>query len=65
MGGGKKMTRAILRTSRTDYREWRWETVPSRIEPIRLEGFVQFYPGLGCTCEETVLHIREASGVMQ
>ena len=31
----KKVTRAILRTSRTDHREWRWKTVPSRIEPIR------------------------------
>ena len=29
------MTSAILRISRTDHREWRWETVPSRIEPIR------------------------------
>ena len=31
----KKMTSAVLRTSRTDHREWRWETVPSRIKPIR------------------------------
>ena len=23
-----------LRTYRTDYRQWRWETVPSRIEPV-------------------------------
>ena len=29
------MTGAILRTSRTDDREWRWETVPSRIVPVR------------------------------
>ena len=32
MGGGKKMTRVILRISRTDYREWRWKTVPARID---------------------------------
>ena len=33
-GGGKKMTRVILRISRTDYREWRWKTVPARIVPV-------------------------------
>ena len=31
----KKMTRVILRISRTDYREWRWKTVPTRIVPVR------------------------------
>ena len=31
----KKMTRAMLRTSRTDHREWRWKTVPSRIVLVR------------------------------
>ena len=25
------MTRVILRISRTDHREWRWKTVPTRI----------------------------------
>ena len=30
----KKMTRAKLRTARTDHREQRWEMVPSRIEPV-------------------------------
>ena len=27
MGGGKKMTRVILRISRTDHREWRWRLI--------------------------------------
>ena len=30
----KKVTRVILRISRTDHREWRWKTVPTRIVPV-------------------------------
>ena len=31
----KKMTRVILRISRTDNREWRWKTVSATIVPVR------------------------------